>query len=373
MDLLKFGDFVIDGAKRRLFKHGSEIKLGDRDFEILLFLVRNRQETQSKGRIIEHVWNGMSVEDNSVERAIVNIRKALGDDAGNPTFIKTVWGKGYHFVGDVEKTERVLDSGVEAENPSPTKVHVVSRGYQYSRLVLSEISVFSLVALMGIVVWASWENVSTVTVFSDDFRGKVIDTKSWSVEGSSVRVHDGIARVSIDRFKGGGKLVSEPFSFDTEKPLKVKSRTRVSYNQSMKNPVRFVGAFGLIGGKDDSGETFVGLKYTNTMVEFHDEGEVKTEGFYLVKDAADILDDMNYCNGKIGPRTDAVWGEWFEQELVYEPETETLKYFLNNEKQGEFHVGTLKTENDNTLRLVVHPQGTYLYHAIEIDYVEVRQ
>ena len=352
MRFYKFDEFKIDTAKRKFFCNGQEIDLRDRDFDVLLYLVVNRKETCSKDEIIKTVWDGTIVEDNSVERAIVNIRKILGDNASSPWFIKTVRGKGYLFICDVEEFDEE-DPRIDVfENSTETsQSNVVKSKIQFSKWVFSAGSFVFVVGLLGLIWWNS-ENVftylTTKTVFNEDFASSELNSQKWTFEGNSVKVHKGIARVSLDKLGNGGKLVSDYFPYDSSKPLTIKSRARISYNQSVKEMVRFVGAFGLIGEKDNSEKDFVGLKYANAEVKFQREGRVTTEGFYLVKDDANLLDEHSHCNGTIGPRANAIWGNWFEQKLVYEPSTETFKYFINDEKKGEFLVGKLPADEINS-------------------------
>ena len=77
----KFGEFTLNPAKRILFREASEIKLRDKDFDILLFLLAHAPKTCSHDEIIDTVWSGTNVENNSIEKAIANIRSVLGDSA----------------------------------------------------------------------------------------------------------------------------------------------------------------------------------------------------------------------------------------------------------------------------------------------------
>ena len=373
MRFYKFEEFKIDAAKRRFFCNGQEIELRDRDFDVLLFLIENRSEIQSKDAIIKSVWDGTIVEDNSVERAIVNIRKVLGDDAANPWFIKTVRGRGYLFICDVEESseEKPLaqnfQNSVQTEKPADRQIP--------KWIPSAAVASFLLIGFLGIFWWNSTEvfaYLTSKTIFTEDFSAQNINSDKWKPEGNSVRISEGKVRISLEKWAGGGKLKSVPFAYDPKKPLTIKSRQRISYNKSLKDKVLFIGAFGL-AGDDERDENFLGIKYSNAKVDFEREGKATLEGFYLVKENADLLDEANHCNGQIGPRADAVWDDWFEQKLVYEPKTETLEFFINGEKKGEFPVGKLPASEGDKLRLIIYPNGAFLHHAIEIDYIRITQ
>lgn len=90
MKTYRFAEFKVDPGSRELFSGDREIHLNDRAFDILLVLIEESPRVLSKDIIVDRVWDGVAVEDNSVERAIVSIRKALGEDTRSPKFIKTV-------------------------------------------------------------------------------------------------------------------------------------------------------------------------------------------------------------------------------------------------------------------------------------------
>lgn len=101
----RFAGFTLNSAKRTLFHETKEIKIKDRDFEVLLFLIESAPRHCSPDEIIENVWGGTTVSNNSVEKIITNIRKLINDKAKEPLFIKTTHGKGYSFIGEVTTLE----------------------------------------------------------------------------------------------------------------------------------------------------------------------------------------------------------------------------------------------------------------------------
>ena len=74
MQYYEFANYKIYPATRKFCRQDVEIELRDRDFDVLIFLIENRSNIVSKDEIIRVVWSGTIVEDNSVERAVVNIR-----------------------------------------------------------------------------------------------------------------------------------------------------------------------------------------------------------------------------------------------------------------------------------------------------------
>jgi TolB-like protein/DNA-binding winged helix-turn-helix (wHTH) protein/Tfp pilus assembly protein PilF len=100
---LKFGDFELDIAQYELTRSGHPIKLERIPMELLLLLVDRRGQLVTREEILEKLW-GKDVfldVDNSINAAISKIRAALKDEPENPTFIKTVSGKGYRFIASI--------------------------------------------------------------------------------------------------------------------------------------------------------------------------------------------------------------------------------------------------------------------------------
>jgi len=98
---LAFGPFVLDLPRRQLRREGVPIRLTAKPLDVLAFLIEHRGQAVTRDQLREAVWEGVSVSDTAVEQAVTKVRKALGDDPGNPTYVHTLWGKGYVFVGDV--------------------------------------------------------------------------------------------------------------------------------------------------------------------------------------------------------------------------------------------------------------------------------
>jgi TolB-like protein/DNA-binding winged helix-turn-helix (wHTH) protein len=106
--IYRFQGFVLDERNRRLTNAaGHEVKLSSRAFDTLVELVHHRGETLSKDHLMNAVWKGLVVEENNINQAICLVRKALGESTGEPVFVKTVSGKGFCFVADVDTSDDI--------------------------------------------------------------------------------------------------------------------------------------------------------------------------------------------------------------------------------------------------------------------------
>lgn len=119
-----FGPFRVDPAGRALFRGDTLLPLTSRSFDILMMLIEQAGAAVDKESLLARVWAGVAVEENSLAKAISEIRKALGDQVHAPRFIATIPGHGYRFVvpvtrdGGVARPRRVAVMPFEILNAS---------------------------------------------------------------------------------------------------------------------------------------------------------------------------------------------------------------------------------------------------------------
>ena len=95
----QFEGYRLDLTRRRLSDpSGNVLPLSGRAFDVLAYLVENRARVVGKDEIMRAVWPRVVVEENNLNQAIYNLRKALGDSRESPRFILTVAGRGYQFI-----------------------------------------------------------------------------------------------------------------------------------------------------------------------------------------------------------------------------------------------------------------------------------
>lgn len=113
--VLRFAEYTLDRADRQVCRDGAPLDLGSRYFDALVLLVEARGGLVSKDRFMDEVWRGIPVTDEALTQCIRTLRRALGDDAGNPRFIQTVPKHGYRFLSEVEILGESASAG--EENP----------------------------------------------------------------------------------------------------------------------------------------------------------------------------------------------------------------------------------------------------------------
>lgn len=87
--------------ENRVLLKNIEIPLTSKEFDLLLLMSQNSNKTFSKKELYEHIWQSIDVDgNNTVTVHVKSLREKLGDDVKKPTFIQTVWGTGYKFIGE---------------------------------------------------------------------------------------------------------------------------------------------------------------------------------------------------------------------------------------------------------------------------------
>lgn len=116
----RFGSFVLDCGTRQLLQGDREIHLAPKAFELLAILVASRPRALSKTELQERLWPSTFVEETNLAGLVADIRRALEDSASQPVFLRTVYGFGYRFVGDVVET--AAGTAAPAAGPRPCLV-----------------------------------------------------------------------------------------------------------------------------------------------------------------------------------------------------------------------------------------------------------
>ena len=112
----RFGPFLVDRAAYRALEGGRPLDLTPKLLDLLLHLLDHAGSLVTKEALLDALWPGLSVTDNALAQAVSELRQALGDEAGDPRYIKTVARRGYRFVAPVTAVP------ARAESPERTGV-----------------------------------------------------------------------------------------------------------------------------------------------------------------------------------------------------------------------------------------------------------
>jgi TolB-like protein len=117
-----FDDHILDVDRRELRRGSERIAVEPQVFDLLIYLVQNRDRVVSKDDLIASVWGGRIVSDSTLTSRINAARTAVGDSGQDQKLIRTIARKGLRFVGTV----RTQSNGVEpahASGPPPDEIH----------------------------------------------------------------------------------------------------------------------------------------------------------------------------------------------------------------------------------------------------------
>jgi TolB-like protein len=99
-----FGDIVLDLDRRELTRGHEAVAVGPKVFDLLVYLLQNRERVVSKDELMNAVWAGRIVSESTLTSDINAARRAIGDSGAAQRLIRTVARKGFRFVGDVRET-----------------------------------------------------------------------------------------------------------------------------------------------------------------------------------------------------------------------------------------------------------------------------
>ena len=97
----EFDGLQLDTERRELRKGTALVQLEPQVFDLLAFLIRQRERVVSRDEIINAVWNGRIVSESNLSSRLNAARAAIGDNGEEQRLIKTLIGKGIRFVGSV--------------------------------------------------------------------------------------------------------------------------------------------------------------------------------------------------------------------------------------------------------------------------------
>src|SRR5437764_7772649 len=99
----RFENYVLDTARRELRRDAALAAVEPQVFDLLVFLVGNRDRVVSKDDLLASVWGGRIVSESTIGSRINAARRVIGDTGREQRLIRTIIGKGFRFVGAVEE------------------------------------------------------------------------------------------------------------------------------------------------------------------------------------------------------------------------------------------------------------------------------
>jgi TolB-like protein len=212
--ICKFGTFTLDSGRRELRREDELVAVEPQVFDVLQFLIANRERVVSNDDLIEAVWHGRIVSEATVATRMNAARRAVGDSGERQQLIRTIARKGYRFVGDVQEEDLARDGAAATVRPErvppelPAKPSIAVLPFsnisgdpeqEYFADGITEDLIIALSQFRSLFVIA--RNSSFV------FKGKAVDAKQIARELGVRYLLEGSVRKSRNRVRITGQLV----------------------------------------------------------------------------------------------------------------------------------------------------------------------
>jgi DNA-binding response OmpR family regulator len=100
--LLRYDELVVDPVARLVTRHGEQVSLTAKEFDLLYFLASHPNQVFTREQLMNQVWDySYSAEYGTVTVHIRRLRQKIEVDPLRPRYIKTLWGVGYRFDREV--------------------------------------------------------------------------------------------------------------------------------------------------------------------------------------------------------------------------------------------------------------------------------
>jgi TolB-like protein len=215
--IYSFGSLVLYTDRRELRQGDELIAIEPQVFDVLEFLIADRERVVSNDDLIEAVWQGRIVSDATVTTRMNAVRRAIGDSGDRQELIRTIPRKGYRFVGTVreESGARTRDADLAHSNPdvgglpaAPAKASIAVLPFtnlsgepeqEYFADGITEDLITALSQFHSLFVIARNSSFA--------FKGKSVDVKQIARELGVRYLLEGSVRKSKDRVRITGQLI----------------------------------------------------------------------------------------------------------------------------------------------------------------------
>ena len=116
-----FEQYALDTDRRELRRGADMVSIAPQVFDLLDYLIRNRERVVSKDDLINAIWNGRSVSDAALTTRLNVARSAIGDSGEEQRLIKTLLRRGFRFVGPVREVGRPIEAAIVESAVQPSQ------------------------------------------------------------------------------------------------------------------------------------------------------------------------------------------------------------------------------------------------------------
>ena len=208
-----FDNYTLDPARRELRRGGEPIPLQPQVFDLLVYLVCNRERVVSKDDLISNIWGGRIVSELALTTRINAARAAIGDSGEDQRLIRTFPRKGIRFVGDVgeeqsnklstETSEKTSTQLALPERPSIAVLPFANMGNDSEQEYFADGMVEEIITGLSRLRWlfVIARNSSFI------YKGRSVDVKQVSRELGVRYLLEGSVRKAGNRVRITGQLI----------------------------------------------------------------------------------------------------------------------------------------------------------------------
>jgi adenylate cyclase len=121
----QFNQFEIDTLQFKLICADKTLAVEPKDFDLLVYLVKNRHRLVTRDEIFANVWQGHIVGEATLSNHIKTVRKILGDNGDEQSVIATLRGRGYQFVAETQEIPHSKEAVLTTPAPHRRAIHVI--------------------------------------------------------------------------------------------------------------------------------------------------------------------------------------------------------------------------------------------------------
>lgn len=100
-EIIIFDDIIISKRGYKVHKHEIDVHITSMEFKLLVYLIENAGIVLTRNQILNKVWGDDFYDENLVNSTIKRLRRKIESNSEEPKYIKTIWGVGYVFEGDI--------------------------------------------------------------------------------------------------------------------------------------------------------------------------------------------------------------------------------------------------------------------------------
>ncbi len=215
-----FDDYVLDLGRRELTRGSEAVATGPQVFDLLVYLIQNREHVVSKDNLLDVVWGGRIVSESTLTSHINAVRKAIGDSGEAQRLVRTIARKGFRFIGEVREahvpdginfsttesaasTETVAPARTLPDKPSIAVLAFQNLSGDPEQEYFADGVVEDIITALSRIRWLFV--IARNSSFT--YKGRAVDVKQVSRELGVRYVLEGSVRKAANRVRITGQLI----------------------------------------------------------------------------------------------------------------------------------------------------------------------